>query len=129
MAAVPGLCCWHRVHVGSPPPESVLTAGCPGLGTQGPWWSYRGQGLSVLESGGLEPACLSTKPERPSTLVPTVLQGLIEGGSPHLEELLAALFATAPASPTLRPVAVVSSLLLQEKEPPAPGDPEADGCR
>ncbi|XP_045849161.1 integrator complex subunit 1 isoform X1 [Meles meles] len=66
----------------------------------------------------------SVEPE----LVGKVLQGLIEAGSPHLEELLAALFATAPASPTLRPVTVVSSLLLQEKEPPAPGDPEADGC-
>ncbi|KAI5764073.1 INTS1 [Gulo gulo luscus] len=66
----------------------------------------------------------SVEPE----LVGKVLQGLIEVGSPHLEELLAALFATAPASPTLRPVTVVSSLLLQEKEPPAPGDPEADGC-
>ncbi|XP_029802983.1 integrator complex subunit 1 isoform X2 [Suricata suricatta] len=59
-------------------------------------------------------------------LVGKVLQGLIEVGSPHLEELLAALFATA--APTLRPVAVVSSLLLQEKEPTAPGEPEADSC-
>lgn len=84
---------------------------CPGVG-----WS--GACLSVHQAGATW-----------STLVPTVLQGLIEAGSPHLEELLAALFATAPASPTLRPVTVVSSLLLQEKEPPAPGDPEADGCR
>lgn len=60
---------------------------------------------------------------------PAVLQGLIEVGSPHLEELLAALLAPAPTSPTLRPVAVVSSLLLQEKEPQAPGESEADGCR
>ncbi|XP_045318249.1 integrator complex subunit 1 isoform X2 [Leopardus geoffroyi] len=59
-------------------------------------------------------------------LVGKVLRGLIEAGSPHLEELLAALFATA--SPTWRPVAVLSSLLLQEKEPPAPGEPEADSC-
>lgn len=76
--------------------------------------------VTTLKSGekcGVEPE-----------LVGKVLQGLIEVGSPHLEELLAALFATAPVSPTLRPVAVVSSLLLQEKEPPAPGDLETDGC-
>ncbi|XP_039082014.1 integrator complex subunit 1 isoform X1 [Hyaena hyaena] len=59
-------------------------------------------------------------------LIGKVLRGLIEVGSPHLEELLAALFTTA--SPTLRPVAVVSSLLLQEKEPAASGEPETDGC-
>ncbi|XP_045669230.1 integrator complex subunit 1 isoform X1 [Ursus americanus] len=76
--------------------------------------------VTTLKSGekcGVEPE-----------LVGKVLRGLIEVGSPHLEELLAALFATAPTSPTLRPVAVVSSLLLQEKEPPAPGEPEADSC-
>lgn len=63
------------------------------------------------------------------SIFPTVLRGLIEVGSPHLEELLAALLAPAPMSPTLRPVAVVSSLLLQDKEPPVPGEPEADGSR
>ncbi|XP_030888023.1 integrator complex subunit 1 isoform X1 [Leptonychotes weddellii] len=76
--------------------------------------------VTTLKSGencGVEPE-----------LVGKVLQGLIEVGSPHLEELLAALLAPAPTSPTLRPVAVVSSLLLQEKEPQAPGESEADSC-
>uniref|UniRef100_A0A8C0Z4A0 Integrator complex subunit 1 n=1 Tax=Canis lupus familiaris TaxID=9615 RepID=A0A8C0Z4A0_CANLF len=75
--------------------------------------------VATLKSGekcGVEPE-----------LVGKVLRGLIEVGSPHLEELLAALLAPAPMSPTLRPVAVVSSLLLQDKEPPVPGEPEADG--
>ncbi|XP_006889666.1 PREDICTED: integrator complex subunit 1 [Elephantulus edwardii] len=65
-------------------------------------------------------------------LVGKVLRGLMEVHSPHLEELLAALF-TAPLNPvsvcaTSRPVAVVSSLLLQEEEPAAPGTPTLDGC-
>lgn len=53
---------------------------------------------------------------------PTVLRGLIEVRSPHLEELLTALFsATAEASclsPASGPIVVVSSLLLQDKEEP-----------
>lgn len=85
-----------------------------------------------------QPVCPRVRWSRPTHLGPlswrdtkpalssAVLRGLIEVGSPHLEELLAALFATT--SPTLRPVAVVSSLLLQEKEPAASGEPETDGC-
>ena len=47
-----------------------------------------------------------------------------------MEELLAALFSTASADPPSGPVAVVSSLLLPEKEEPlAPGKQEADSCR
>ncbi|XP_036913853.1 integrator complex subunit 1 isoform X2 [Sturnira hondurensis] len=61
-------------------------------------------------------------------LVDKVLRGLIEVRSPHLEELLSALFSAASAFPASRPVAVVSSLLLQEKEePPAGGPQDADG--
>ncbi|XP_073890347.1 integrator complex subunit 1 isoform X4 [Macaca fascicularis] len=60
-----------------------------------------------------------------------VLQGLMEVRSPHLEELLTALFsATADAAspfPGCKPVVVVSSLLLQEEEPLAAGKPDADG--
>ncbi|XP_058148461.1 integrator complex subunit 1 isoform X1 [Dasypus novemcinctus] len=69
----------------------------------------------------------SAEPE----LVRKVLQGLVEVRSPYLEELLAVLFsATAgstPASPAARPVAVVSSLLLQDKEEPL-GQRDGDGC-
>uniref|UniRef100_A0A8B9YS01 Integrator complex subunit 1 n=2 Tax=Bos mutus grunniens TaxID=30521 RepID=A0A8B9YS01_BOSMU len=60
-------------------------------------------------------------------LISKVLRSLIEARSPHLEELLAALFSTASAVPPSGPVAVVSSLLLPEKEEPlAPGKQEAD---
>lgn len=93
-----------------------------------PW--PKSPGLSVPESGGPGPARAhprSWSDAEHALFPPAVLRGLIEAGSPHLEELLAALFATA--SPTWRPVAVLSSLLLQEKEPPAPGEPEADSCR
>ncbi|XP_057603817.1 integrator complex subunit 1 isoform X2 [Hippopotamus amphibius kiboko] len=63
-------------------------------------------------------------------LVSKVLRGLVEVRSPHLEELLAALFPAASACPASGPVAVVSALLLQEEEePPAPGKQDvADGC-
>ncbi|XP_049759647.1 integrator complex subunit 1 isoform X1 [Elephas maximus indicus] len=66
-------------------------------------------------------------------LVGKVLRGLIEVQSPHLEELLAVLFATptdpASACAASRPVAVVSALLLQEEEEPAaPGTPAVEGC-
>ncbi|XP_023372276.1 integrator complex subunit 1 isoform X1 [Otolemur garnettii] len=64
-------------------------------------------------------------------LLSKVLQGLIEVRSPNLEELLAALCsattdATSPF-PTSKPIMVVSSLLLQEEEPLAPGKQGADG--
>ncbi|XP_055118606.1 integrator complex subunit 1 [Symphalangus syndactylus] len=69
----------------------------------------------------------SVEPE----LISKVLQGLIEVRSPHLEELLTALFsATADAAspfPACKPVVVVSSLLLQEEEPLAGGKLGADG--
>ncbi|KAM5301254.1 integrator complex subunit 1 isoform 1-T1 [Glossophaga mutica] len=61
-------------------------------------------------------------------LVDKVLRGLIEVRSPHLEELLSALFSATSAFPASRPVAVVSSLLLQEKEePPVGAQQGADG--
>lgn len=69
----------------------------------------------------------SVEPE----LISKVLQGLMEVRSPHLEELLTALFsATADAAspfPGCKPVVVVSSLLLQEEEPLAAGKLDADG--
>ncbi|MBW04619.1 Integrator complex subunit 1, partial [Eschrichtius robustus] len=62
-------------------------------------------------------------------LISKVLRGLVAVRSPHLEELLAALFSAASAFPASGPVAVVSSLLLQEKgEPPALGKQDSDGC-
>ncbi|XP_052516865.1 integrator complex subunit 1 [Budorcas taxicolor] len=62
-------------------------------------------------------------------LISKVLRGLIAARSPHLEELLAALFSTASAVPASGPVAVVSSLLLPEKEEPlVPGKQDADSC-
>lgn len=64
-----------------------------------------------------------------SPLPPTVLRGLVEVRSPHLEELLTALFSAASALPASRAVAVVSSLLLQEEGEPAVGQQDADGSR
>ncbi|KAM7228610.1 hypothetical protein CapIbe_021064 [Capra ibex] len=62
-------------------------------------------------------------------LISKVLRGLIAARSPRLEELLAALFSTASAVPASGPVAVVSSLLLPEKEEPlVPGKQDADSC-
>ncbi|KAI5929693.1 integrator complex subunit 1 isoform X4 [Manis javanica] len=59
-------------------------------------------------------------------LIGEVLRGLIEVRSPHLEELLAALFSAPSAFPASRPTAVVSSLLLQEKQAsPAPGEQDS----
>ncbi|KAK2501810.1 hypothetical protein MC885_012622 [Smutsia gigantea] len=59
-------------------------------------------------------------------LMGEVLRGLIEARSPHLEELLAALFSAPSAFPASRPIAVVSSLLLQEKQAsPAPGEQDS----
>lgn len=50
--------------------------------------------------------------------------------SPHLEELLTAFFSAASAFPGSRPVMVVSSLLLQEKEEPlAAGKQDPDSSR
>ncbi|XP_014390760.1 PREDICTED: integrator complex subunit 1, partial [Myotis brandtii] len=60
-------------------------------------------------------------------LISKVLRGLIRVRSPHLEELLTALFSAASALPASRPVAVVSSLLLQEEEPLAAGQQDTDG--
>lgn len=55
---------------------------------------------------------------------------MIAARSPHLEELLAALLSAAPSVPASGPVAVVSSLLLPEKEEPlVPGKQDADSCR
>ncbi|XP_027623842.1 integrator complex subunit 1 isoform X2 [Tupaia chinensis] len=70
----------------------------------------------------------SVEPE----LVSKVLRGLIEVRSPHLEELLAALFSAttdaAASFPASKPIVVVSSLLLQEKEEPqGSGRQDADG--
>ncbi|KAL0608198.1 Integrator complex subunit 1 [Plecturocebus cupreus] len=68
----------------------------------------------------------SVEPE----LISKVLRGLIEVQSPHLEELLRALFSATPDAaapfPASKPVVVVSSLLLQEEEPLAAGKPGAD---
>ncbi|XP_059981244.1 integrator complex subunit 1 isoform X1 [Lagenorhynchus albirostris] len=62
-------------------------------------------------------------------LISKVLRGLVAVRSPHLEELLAAIFSAASAFPASGPVSVVSSLLLQEKgEPPALGKQDSDGC-
>lgn len=62
-------------------------------------------------------------------LISKVLWGLIAARSPHLEELLAALLSAAPSVPASGPVAVVSSLLLPEKEEPlVPGKQDADSC-
>nr|XP_042096105.1 integrator complex subunit 1 isoform X3 [Ovis aries] len=62
-------------------------------------------------------------------LISKVLRGLIAARSPHLEELLAALLSAAPSVPASGPVAVVSSLLLPEKEEPlVPGKQDADSC-
>lgn len=65
---------------------------------------------------------------------PTVLRGLIEVRSPHLEELLTALFSATPdtscPSPASGPIVVVSSLLLQEKdELPGPSKQDVEGAR
>ena len=61
-----------------------------------------------------------------------VLQGLIETHSPYLEELLTVLFSatveTTARFPAMKPIAVVSSLLLQDKEE-TPVKKELDSCR
>ncbi|XP_054067091.1 integrator complex subunit 1 isoform X1 [Rissa tridactyla] len=64
-------------------------------------------------------------------LISKVLQGLIETHSPYLEELLTVLFSatveTAGRFPAMKPIAVVSSLLLQDKEE-TPVKKELDSC-
>ncbi|XP_074014418.1 integrator complex subunit 1 [Numenius arquata] len=64
-------------------------------------------------------------------LISKVLQGLIETHSPYLEELLTVLFSatveTAARFPAMKPIAVVSSLLLQDKEE-TPVKKELDSC-
>ncbi|NXC33659.1 INT1 protein, partial [Campylorhamphus procurvoides] len=64
-------------------------------------------------------------------LISKVLQGLIETHSPYLEELLTVLFSstveTTARCPAMKPIAVVSSLLLQDKEE-TPVKKEVDSC-
>lgn len=61
-----------------------------------------------------------------------VLQGLIETHSPYLEELLTVLFSatveTTARCPAMKPIAVVCSLLLQDKEE-TPVKKEVESCR
>nr|XP_056722177.1 integrator complex subunit 1 [Euleptes europaea] len=79
--------------------------------------------IATLKSGGKH----SVEPE----LVSKVLQGLTEAHSPYLEELLAALFSvtaeTSSRFPATGPIAVVSSLLLQDQEE-TPVKKETEGC-
>ncbi|XP_073931481.1 integrator complex subunit 1 [Castor canadensis] len=79
--------------------------------------------IATLKSGE---RC-SMEPE----VIGKVLRGLVEVRSPHLEELLTALFSAMPGaacpSPASGPVAVVCSLLLQEEEPPGPGPQDIEG--
>lgn len=88
-------------------------------------------GLSLPESGDLRAA--GPRPQAVGIqhgFLSSVLRGLIKVKSPHLEELLTALFSATSAVPSSRPIMVVSSLLLQEEEEPAaPGEQDADGCR
>lgn len=77
-----------------------------------------------------EPQLLASSAQPASC--PAVLRGLIAVRSPHLEELLTALFsATAEAScpsSASTPIVLVSSLLLQEKdELLGPGKQDAEG--
>uniref|UniRef100_A0A8B9IJY9 Integrator complex subunit 1 n=1 Tax=Anser cygnoides TaxID=8845 RepID=A0A8B9IJY9_ANSCY len=64
-------------------------------------------------------------------LISKALQGLIETHSPYLEELLTVLFSatveTTARFPAMKPIAVVSSLLLQDKEE-TPVKKELDSC-
>ncbi|NXN93380.1 INT1 protein, partial [Rhinopomastus cyanomelas] len=79
--------------------------------------------IATLKSGE---AC-NVEPE----LISKVLQGLIETQSPYLEELLTVLFSatveTTARFPAMKPIAVVSSLLLQDKEE-TPVKKEVDSC-
>ncbi|NWT12898.1 INT1 protein, partial [Vireo altiloquus] len=64
-------------------------------------------------------------------LISKVLQGLIETHSPYLEELLTVLFSatveTTARCPAMKPIAVVCSLLLQDKEE-TPVKKEMESC-
>ncbi|NXX46962.1 INT1 protein, partial [Tricholaema leucomelas] len=64
-------------------------------------------------------------------IISKALQGLIETQSPYLEELLTVLFSatfeTTARFPAMKPIAVVSSLLLQDKEE-TPVKKELDSC-
>ncbi|NWS79745.1 INT1 protein, partial [Toxostoma redivivum] len=64
-------------------------------------------------------------------LISKVLQGLIETHSPYLEELLTVLFSatveTTARCPAMKPIAVVCSLLLQDKED-TPVKKEVESC-
>ncbi|XP_005054524.1 PREDICTED: integrator complex subunit 1 isoform X1 [Ficedula albicollis] len=64
-------------------------------------------------------------------LISKVLQGLIETHSPYLEELLTVLFSatveTTARCPAMKPIAVVCSLLLQDKEE-TPVKKEVESC-
>ncbi|XP_028909970.1 integrator complex subunit 1 isoform X1 [Ornithorhynchus anatinus] len=78
--------------------------------------------IATLKSGE---KC-SVEPE----LIGKVLQGLIEMRSPYLEELLSILLSTTTETtskaPATKPIAIVSSLLLQEREETPAKEP--DGC-
>uniref|UniRef100_A0A8C5UBS3 Integrator complex subunit 1 n=1 Tax=Malurus cyaneus samueli TaxID=2593467 RepID=A0A8C5UBS3_9PASS len=79
--------------------------------------------IATLKSGG---KC-NVEPE----LISKVLQGLIETHSPYLEELLTVLFSatveTTARCPAMKPIAVVCSLLLQDKEE-TPVKKEVESC-
>ncbi|XP_058671772.1 integrator complex subunit 1 isoform X1 [Ammospiza caudacuta] len=62
-------------------------------------------------------------------LISKVLQGLIETHSPYLEELLTVLFSASVETkcPAMKPIAVVCSLLLQDKEE-TPVKKEVESC-
>uniref|UniRef100_A0A8C3M4S2 Integrator complex subunit 1 n=1 Tax=Geospiza parvula TaxID=87175 RepID=A0A8C3M4S2_GEOPR len=62
-------------------------------------------------------------------LISKVLQGLIETHSPYLEELLTVLFSATVETrcPAMKPIAVVCSLLLQDKEE-TPVKKEMESC-
>ncbi|XP_015732435.1 integrator complex subunit 1 isoform X1 [Coturnix japonica] len=79
--------------------------------------------IATLKSGEK----VNVEPE----LISKVLQGLIETHSPYLEELLTVLFSatveTTARFPAMKPIAVVSSLLLQDKEETTVKE-ELDSC-
>lgn len=141
----PSLCCGDLMHAPSPHPGlTSLPSGSssPQGSSRAPSrlaqvWAHGvllawGWGLSLPEPAGLRAATQPQPLDRVAQhgLSLTVLRGLIAARSPYLEEMLAALFPAVSASPACRPIAVVTSLLLQDKaEPPAPGQQDTDGCR
>lgn len=108
-------------------PELISKGTVPSL--TAPWGASEGWGsvcLGELQAVGLLHSASS------SCLI--VLRGLIEVRSPHLEELLTALFSataeTSSPSPASGPIVVVSSLLLQEKdELLGPSKQDVEGAR